>query len=157
MAQVAEVADVDAVDLDREDHVLAARRPGLAVVVGANAGHKQVAELVLARPGQGQPGADRARVAVVGVVVADRQQLDVVLAGHEARRGWTRIGDDGGVLALEPEAGTPVPGDLHRSRHRISAGSSAGGSTSPGARPMTPGLEGGRVEVETRLDLHLAA
>src|SRR5688572_32336564 len=31
-----------------------------------------------------------------------------------------------------------------------------GDSTSAGARPMTPGLEGGRVEVETRVDLHLA-
>src|SRR5918995_4184794 len=31
-----------------------------------------------------------------------------------------------------------------------------GDSTSPGARPMTPGLEGGRVEAETRVDLHLA-
>ena len=32
----------------------------------------------------------------------------------------------------------------------------AGDSTSAGARPMTPALEGGRVEVETRLDLQLA-
>src|SRR5688572_16551178 len=41
--------------------------------------------------------------------------------------------------------------------HPSSASSSAGDSTSPGARPMTPGLEGGRVEAEIQADLHLVA
>src|SRR5918995_3772791 len=75
-----------------------------------------------------------------------------MLSRNEAGGRRTGVGDDGGVLALQPEAGTPVPGDLHRSTD----GSGFGDSTSPGARPMTPGLEGGRVEVETRVDLHLA-
>ncbi len=80
------MADVDAIDLDREDHVLATRRARLAVVEGPNAGDEQVAELVLAGSRQRQTGLDRSRVRVVGMIVADRQQLDVVLAGNEAGR-----------------------------------------------------------------------
>ena len=130
--------------------------PSLAIVVGADPRDQQVAELVLAGTGEGQAGGDRARVAVVRVVVADRQQLDVVLAGDEAGRRRAGVGDDGGVLALQSEAGTSVPGDLHRCRMSARERRIAGDSTSPGARPMTPGLEGGRVEAETRVDLYLA-
>src|SRR5204863_235151 len=75
---------------------------------------QQVAELVLRRPGQGQPRGDGAGIGVVRVVVGDRQQVDVVLARHEAGCRWAGIGDDGRVTSAQSEAGAAVPGDLHR-------------------------------------------
>ena len=96
VAEIAEVADVHAVDLDREDHVLAPRRSGLAVVIGADPGDQQVAELVLARPGQGQARGDRAGVAVVGVGMADRQQR----RRRACRRRSRSTGGHGSVMTV---------------------------------------------------------
>ena len=85
--EITEVGDVDAVDLDAEDDVLAALGAPRAVVEGPHTGDEHVGGLVLAGPGEGQAGGDGARVGVVRVGVADRQQLHVVLARHEAGRG----------------------------------------------------------------------
>src|SRR5207248_9142221 len=51
VSQVTEMAHVHAVDLDREDEVLAALRAPLSIVEGADADDQQVAELVFPRPG----------------------------------------------------------------------------------------------------------
>jgi len=113
VTQVAEVADVHAVDLDREDHVLSALRPPGTVVERSDPGHQQVAVLVFARTRERQVRGDRSGIGMVGVSVGDREEVNLVLARHEPGRGGTRIGDGGRLAALQTEARTPVPGDLH--------------------------------------------
>ena len=67
---------------------------------------------------------------------------------------------EGGQGSVMTVASWPLRRKQARPYQVISIGAADGSrspdSTSPGARPMTPGLEGGRVEAETRGDLHLA-
>src|SRR5439155_7803196 len=114
VTQVSEVTNVHPVDLDGEDDVLPTLRTALAVAEPPDPDDQQVPELVLARSGQGQPGGDGPRVRVVGMLVGNGQQVDVVLARHEAGRRGTRVDDDGRVASPQPAAGAAVPGDLHR-------------------------------------------
>ena len=80
-------------------------RSALAVVIGADPGDQEVAELVLARPGEGQARGDRTGVAVVGVGVADRQQR----RRHACRPRSRSTGGHGSVMtvaSLDPSGGS---------------------------------------------------
>ena len=123
VGDVAEVDDVDAVELDHEGDVPAALRPALVVAEGPHAGDEDVLDLVLARAvederllqarrqvGRAVAGRPSLRPRQRGVVgVAERDDVAGDPASGRPDDCLVGIGDDDGVPPLEPHAGASVP------------------------------------------------
>ena len=128
VADVAEMDRVQPVDLHDEGDLLAARRALGIVAIGADAGHEDVLDLVLARAVEDERVVQARRQE--GVAVARRLALrarqpgvvgmaegDDVAGDPPAGRADDRlvgVRHDDRVAAAKADAGPSVPGDFHR-------------------------------------------
>src|SRR5205085_11682221 len=96
------------------DGVPAALRALLGVVERRQADDADVANLVLARSVDDVGlAAHHLGEAVVLMLVADRDQVGVLLREPQPDRGRIWVGYDRRVLATQPEAAVSKPGDVH--------------------------------------------
>src|SRR5690348_7030147 len=110
MPQRAEVADQQVVEMEQEDCVAATFRAALVVGVGPDAGNKYAPDFIFAG------AVDDHRVpfyrrygVVVGVVVADSNDVGLLAGIAEAEGLIVWVGDDGRVPAFEPETSVAQP------------------------------------------------
>src|SRR6185503_4403454 len=118
MPVVAEVADEQVIEADREDGVAAARRALVLVMEGPEPSHKDLADLVLAGAAQHHGLArDRLEAGMTGVLVRDRHEVGLGPRDGVARLGIRGVGEDDALAAAHTEASVSQPSEVHRGHH----------------------------------------
>ena len=114
MAEIAEVADDEIVQPDREYGVSAAHRALGVVVEGPDTGHKDLVNLVFAGAAQHDRfAADRLETRVAGVLVRDRHDGSLGLGYGVARFGVRRVGQHDALTPAHAKTSVTEPGQVH--------------------------------------------